>query len=215
MNGVHDMGGQQNLGPVHREKDEPVFHAEWEGRIYALNRAIRAWRKWSVDTDRHALEVMHPEDYLRMSYYERWLSRLEAQLVTFGLVTSARSTPASRQRARRNWSPPSRSQPRPLAESRHRSEPRAGRASVVQGGSTRSRAQHASPWAHAPSPVRARQGRCHHARSRCLPVPRHERAFPGREASTRVFRAFCRSRVVGRPILGAGCRAPGHVGRLP
>jgi nitrile hydratase len=89
MNGVHDMGGHQNYGPVHHEKDEPVFHSEWEGRIYALNRAMRAWRKWNLDSDRHALEVMDPEDYLRMSYYERWVARLEAQVVTFGMVTRA------------------------------------------------------------------------------------------------------------------------------
>ena len=87
MNGVHDMGGQQGMGPVQYEKNEPVFHAAWEGRVYALNRALRAWGKWSLDTDRHALELMPPVDYLRMSYYERWLSRLEAQLVTYGLVT--------------------------------------------------------------------------------------------------------------------------------
>ena len=31
MNGVHDMGGQQGMGPVEYEKNEPVFHASWEG----------------------------------------------------------------------------------------------------------------------------------------------------------------------------------------
>ena len=87
MNGVHDMGGQQGMGPVRYEKDEPVFHANWEGRIYGLNRAMRAWRKWSLDTDRHALETMPPLDYLRMSYYERWVHRLEEQLVSYGIVT--------------------------------------------------------------------------------------------------------------------------------
>jgi nitrile hydratase subunit beta len=87
MNGVHDMGGQQDMGPVVYEKDEPVFHASWEARIYALNRAMRALRKWSLDTDRHALELMSPVDYLRMSYYERWVYRLEAQVVQYGLVS--------------------------------------------------------------------------------------------------------------------------------
>jgi nitrile hydratase len=82
------MGGQQNMGPVVYEKNEPVFHAPWEGRIYALNRAIRAWRKWSLDTDRHGLELLSPVDYLRMTYYERWVPRLEAQLVQYGLVTA-------------------------------------------------------------------------------------------------------------------------------
>jgi nitrile hydratase subunit beta len=87
MNGVHDMGGQQGMGPVEYEKNEPVFHAPWEGRIYALNRAMRAWRKWSIDTDRHALELLPPVDYLRMSYYERWVGRLAAQVVRYGLVS--------------------------------------------------------------------------------------------------------------------------------
>jgi nitrile hydratase len=100
MNGVHDMGGQQDMGPVVYEMNEPVFHAPWEGRIYALNRALRAWRKWSLDTDRHALELMPPVDYLRMSYYERWVHRLEAQLVQYGLVSteeieSGKADPAS------------------------------------------------------------------------------------------------------------------------
>jgi nitrile hydratase subunit beta len=100
MNGVHDMGGQHGMGPVEREKDEPVFHAPWEGRVYALTRAMRAWRKWSLDTDRHGIEVLPPVDYLRMSYYERWFVRLVAQVVRYGLVSkeemeSGRPDPAS------------------------------------------------------------------------------------------------------------------------
>ena len=87
MNGVHDMGGQQGMGPVEYEKNEPVFHATWEGRVYALNRAIRAFGKWNLDADRHAQELMPPVEYLRMSYYERWLHKLEAQLVQYGLVS--------------------------------------------------------------------------------------------------------------------------------
>ena len=87
MNGVHDMGGQQGMGPVQYEQDEPVFHAWWEGRVYVLNRAMRAWRKWSLDIDRHGIELLDPVDYLRMSYYERWLKRLEIQVVKYGFVT--------------------------------------------------------------------------------------------------------------------------------
>jgi nitrile hydratase subunit beta len=87
MNGVHDMGGQQGMGLVQYEENEPVFHAPWEGRIYALTRALRAWRKWNLDTDRHTIELLPPADYLRMSYYERWASRLATHLVKFGLVT--------------------------------------------------------------------------------------------------------------------------------
>ena len=32
MNGVHDMGGMQDMGPVQEEKNEPVFHHPWEGQ---------------------------------------------------------------------------------------------------------------------------------------------------------------------------------------
>ena len=88
MNGVHDMGGMQNMGPIEYEADEPVFHAEWEGRVYALNRAVRALGKWNLDTDRYGLETLDPADYLRMSYYERWAVRLAQQVVQFGLVTN-------------------------------------------------------------------------------------------------------------------------------
>ncbi len=89
MNGIHDMGGQHGMGPVEYEKDEPVFHAQWEARVYALTRAMRAWRKWNLDTDRHALERIAPADYLRMGYYERWFHRLAEHVVQFGFVTRA------------------------------------------------------------------------------------------------------------------------------
>lgn len=81
------MGGMHGMGPVQYEKNEPVFHAAWEGRVYALNRALRAWRKWTLDTDRHGVELIPPDDYLRMKYYERWATRMFEQVVKFGLVT--------------------------------------------------------------------------------------------------------------------------------
>jgi len=87
MNGVHDMGGQHGMGLVQYEKNEPVFHARWEGRVYAMTRSMRAFRRWSIDTDRHWLEILPPVDYLRMTYYERWAMRLEAQVVKYGFAT--------------------------------------------------------------------------------------------------------------------------------
>jgi nitrile hydratase subunit beta len=87
MNGVHDMGGMQDMGPIQYEKREPVFHERWEARSFALARAIAAWRKWSVDTSRYQRELIAPVEYLRMSYYERWLVALSELLVKSGLVT--------------------------------------------------------------------------------------------------------------------------------
>ena len=30
MNGVHDMGGMHGRGPIAAERNEPVFHPDWE-----------------------------------------------------------------------------------------------------------------------------------------------------------------------------------------
>jgi nitrile hydratase subunit beta len=87
MNGIHDMGGMQDMGPIHYEKNEPVFHMPWEGRSFALNLATATWNKWNIDARRHQIELIPPADYLRMSYYERWTERLVELLVKSGLVT--------------------------------------------------------------------------------------------------------------------------------
>jgi nitrile hydratase subunit beta len=87
MNGIHDMGGMQDMGPIGRETNEPVFHALWEGRSFALNLAAAAWHKWNIDAGRHQIELIPPADYLRMSYYERWTERLIELLIKTGLVT--------------------------------------------------------------------------------------------------------------------------------
>jgi nitrile hydratase subunit beta len=87
MNGVHDMGGMHGMGPIHHEQNEPVFHAPWEGRSFALNLAASAWKKWNIDARRHQIELIPPAEYLRMSYYEKWTERLVELLVRRSLVT--------------------------------------------------------------------------------------------------------------------------------
>jgi nitrile hydratase beta subunit len=83
------MGGMHGMGPVTPEKNEPVFHAPWESRVYALDRALSAFRRWSLDAWRHHIELIPPTDYLRMSYYERWLNAIEQRLVQYGFLTKA------------------------------------------------------------------------------------------------------------------------------
>jgi nitrile hydratase beta subunit len=87
MNGVHDMGGMHGMGPIETEKNEPVFHHSWEGRIFAMNRAMGAWQKWNLDASRHSRELIHPAEYLRMSYYERWVAGLVELIVKSELAT--------------------------------------------------------------------------------------------------------------------------------
>src|SRR3984893_4193556 len=89
MNGVHDMGGMHGMGPIQEEKKEPVFHAPWQGRAYAVTRAMGAWRRWNLDATRYQRELIPPADYFTMSYYERWIVALVELMVKTGLVTRA------------------------------------------------------------------------------------------------------------------------------
>ena len=90
MNGAHDLGGMHGLGPINPEPEaeEPVFHAAWEKRVFALSLAAGALGQWNIDVSRDARERQHPVDYLRHSYYENWLAGLETLLVERGLVTA-------------------------------------------------------------------------------------------------------------------------------
>jgi nitrile hydratase len=87
MNGVHDMGGMHGFGPIEREVDEPIFHAEWEARVLAIGRLLREGGYQTIDAHRHGIESIPPAEYLRQSYYERWLTSLESILDRQGFVT--------------------------------------------------------------------------------------------------------------------------------
>ena len=76
MDGVHDMGGMHGMGSVVAEENEPVFHGEWEKRVFAMNNAISALGVRNLDESRHARERMVPAEYLASSYYEIWLDGL-------------------------------------------------------------------------------------------------------------------------------------------
>jgi len=89
MNGVHDMGGMHGFGAIVPERHEPVFHASWEARVFALCLAMFGWGKWNIDTFRHAIERTRPADYLRVSYYEKWLTGLVALLEESGMASRA------------------------------------------------------------------------------------------------------------------------------
>jgi nitrile hydratase len=89
MNSVHDMGGMHGMGPIEPEKNEPVFHSRWEARVFAINRAVGSFGKWNIDASRHAKEVIPAAQYLRISYYEKFLIGVTELLIKSGLVTRA------------------------------------------------------------------------------------------------------------------------------
>jgi len=86
MNGPQDLGGQMGHGPVRPERDEPLFHAEWEKRALAVTLAMGACGAWTIDASRHARETLPPAVYLSASYYEIWIRALEKLLASHGLA---------------------------------------------------------------------------------------------------------------------------------
>lgn len=85
MNGPHDMGGMTCYGPVEREDNEPLFHAVWERRVFALA-MLSLGGMANLDEFRHAIERMDPVHYLSLSYYEHWLAALETLAVEKGVL---------------------------------------------------------------------------------------------------------------------------------
>jgi len=86
VNGVHDMGGMDGLGPVAPQSDEPLFHADWEKRVLAL--VIASPTRGNIDAGRRQRELIPGPEYLRISYYERWFEALTAMLVNSGAISA-------------------------------------------------------------------------------------------------------------------------------
>ena len=87
--GYHDLGGRP-AGKVDRTEHD---YAEWERRIDAM--AVLLWalkggkRVITVDEHRKNIEALPPEDYDRLTYYEKWIVSLTQCLLQRGVVTTA------------------------------------------------------------------------------------------------------------------------------
>ncbi|MBT4933813.1 MAG: nitrile hydratase subunit beta [Rhodospirillaceae bacterium] len=90
MNGPHDMGGVAGFGPINAEpeREEPLFHADWEKRAWVITLACGMLGRWTLDMSRHARERQEPERYLANSYFETWMAGLETLLLESGLITA-------------------------------------------------------------------------------------------------------------------------------
>lgn len=87
MNGPQDVGGRAGFGPVAPERDEPLFHAEWERRALGITLCCGVLGHWNIDSSRHARESLPPAIYYGASYYEIWIRALEALLMDAGELT--------------------------------------------------------------------------------------------------------------------------------
>jgi len=80
----HDMGG------LPAGKVEPTEHdyAAWERRVDALS-MLMGRKGVTVDERRKNIEMLPPEAYDKMSYYERWVVSLAQALIQRGIITTA------------------------------------------------------------------------------------------------------------------------------
>ncbi|MFT7245424.1 MAG: nitrile hydratase beta subunit [Candidatus Azotimanducaceae bacterium] len=90
MDGIHDLGGKHGFGSVQHEQDEPVFHAHWEAKMFAIMRSSGPAGAWySADRFRHLVERIDPISYLDDGYYGRWLGAVETGLIEAGVLHQA------------------------------------------------------------------------------------------------------------------------------
>src|SRR3974377_2629619 len=87
MNGAADVGATPGFGPVPPEKNEPVFHEEWEGHSFALNMVTGVANLWNIDAFRFKRESLPPREHLNLRYYGLWTGTLELMMMDDGIAT--------------------------------------------------------------------------------------------------------------------------------
>jgi nitrile hydratase subunit beta len=89
MNGVHDLGGTDGMGPVVVPENEPVWRAEWEKAAFALFATNFRAGLFGVDAFRYGIEQMPPAEYLTSPYYEHWEHTAEYYAAKAGVIDEA------------------------------------------------------------------------------------------------------------------------------
>jgi nitrile hydratase len=90
VNGIHDIGGMDGFGLIVREENEPVFHAAWERRMFALAFGVAHAASINDDEFRREIERVPPAAYLKANYYELWYRSHSALLRLRGILEMAR-----------------------------------------------------------------------------------------------------------------------------
>jgi hypothetical protein len=83
---VHDRGGWPDAGPVNRTEHD---FSVWEKRTDALLVLLTSPEKQVIRVDelRRAIESLPSETYEKLSYYERWITAIEALMIEKGILT--------------------------------------------------------------------------------------------------------------------------------
>lgn len=84
--GPHDVGGRA-AGPVDRDEHDT---AQWEWQIDAMVRLLLAKGVLSDFAElRDGIEKLQPEDYERLTYYERWAAAVAYALIDKGVIAES------------------------------------------------------------------------------------------------------------------------------
>jgi len=81
---THDMGGRPNDEPLNTQEHAL---ADWEVLADAVAQTLGAKGIRGTDESRRAMEDMPTEDYLSLSYYERWTYATEQLLTEKGILS--------------------------------------------------------------------------------------------------------------------------------
>lgn len=102
----HNLGGLEGLDPINAETQ--VFVEPWEQRIFGIHTAMMALSNhlsdslpdyaieevpttfksfWTWGHLRMGAEGMHPFDYFRLRYYEKWLGGISGFFISEGYIT--------------------------------------------------------------------------------------------------------------------------------
>ncbi len=86
MSRINDVGGMTGFPAIDEEADEPLFHADWEAHVFALNGVLVGKGVYNLDEFRDAVERIPPAEFLAASYYERWLIAITTLLAERGVA---------------------------------------------------------------------------------------------------------------------------------
>jgi nitrile hydratase beta subunit len=118
MNGIHDLGGMQDMGPLPLEENEPIFHEDWERSVLATNFILFMRGVYNVHELRYSMERIPPLEYLGSPYFLHWLDGFERILLEKGVITkeelaSGQASSPLPQGGRAGGAPPQRPLPAP------------------------------------------------------------------------------------------------------
>jgi len=83
---VHDRGGWPGAGPINKAEHDLSM---WEKRTDALLGLLASPEKRLIRVDelRRAIESLEPDQYEKLSYYERWITAIEVLMIEKGILT--------------------------------------------------------------------------------------------------------------------------------